>query len=257
MSGTNGQVRVEHAERVAVITIDRPQQRNALSFEISEALAAAVADAEHNPEIGAIVISGEPPAFCAGADLHLLSDSKEEGLRRIYAGFLAVAYSTLPTVAAVDGAAVGAGLNLALACDVRLASPRARFDARFLQLGIAPGGGMTWMLHRAVGPQVAKAMALFGEVLDADEAERLGLTLRTVPGDRVDLLKAAIDLAAKAAGAPRELVITSKQTMHTTSNLPTHPQAVETELTPQLASMESPEFAELVGRMKARISGVK
>jgi enoyl-CoA hydratase len=91
-----------------------------------------------------------------------------------------VARCTLPTIAAVGGAAVGAGLNLALAADVRLAGPRAKFIPRFLELGLHPGGGMTWMLQRAVGVQLARAMTLFGQPLDAASAEQAGLTMWTV-----------------------------------------------------------------------------
>ena len=91
----------------------------------------------------------------------------EDGLRRIYDGFLAVANCTLPTIAAVNGAAVGAGLNLALAADVRIAEPAAVFDPRFQKLGMHPGGGATWMLQRAVGPQAARASLLFGMRFDA------------------------------------------------------------------------------------------
>src|SRR5690606_25054318 len=130
---------------------------------------------EGDDGVGAVVVTGAPPAFCAGAALGDLDGTQREGLRRIYEGFLRVARSPLPTIAAVNGAAVGAGMNLALACDVRVAGARARFDTRFLQLGIHPGGGHTWMLQRAVGLQAAAAMVLFGEVLDGAEAERIGL----------------------------------------------------------------------------------
>ena len=117
-----------------------------------------------------MIVTGAGKAFCAGADLSALGAAAEDGLRRLYDGFLAVADCTLPTVAAVNGPAVGAGLNLALACDVRIAGPAALFDARFQKLGIHPGGGMTWMLQRAVGPQLARAALLFGMRFDADAA---------------------------------------------------------------------------------------
>ena len=101
----------------------------------------------------------------------------------------------------MNGAAVGAGLNLALACDLRLAGPRARFDARFLPLGLHPGGGYTWMAQRVLGPQGAAAITLFGDVLDAPEAERIGLVHRAVD----DVVASAVELAARAAAANREL----------------------------------------------------
>ena len=117
----------------------------------------------------------------------------------------------LPTLAAVNGAAVGAGMNLALVCDVRVAARRARFDTRFLQIGIHPGGGHTWMLQRIIGPQAAAATVLFGEVLDGEQAERAGLVWRTVDDD--ELARIAHGLAARAAEAPRELSIVTKETL--------------------------------------------
>ncbi len=125
----------------------------------------------------ALIVTGAGKAFCAGADLSALGAATEDGLRLIYDGFLAVANCALPTIAAVNGAAVGAGLNLALAADVRIAGPAAVFDPRFQKLGIHPGGGATWMLQRAVGPQVARASLLFGMRFDAQAAVRYGLAL--------------------------------------------------------------------------------
>ncbi|HCT81811.1 MAG TPA: enoyl-CoA hydratase, partial [Micromonosporaceae bacterium] len=209
---------------------------------------------EQDGGVSAVVITGAPPAFCAGANLTALGEAREEGLRAIYGGFLAVARCSLPTIAAVGGAAVGAGLNLALACDVRLVGPRARFDARFLQLGIHPGGGMTWMLQRIVGPQTAMAMTVLGETVDAAEAARCGLALRVVDGDHDALLDAAVGLAAPAVAAPRELVLSTKRTLRSTATVNNHSDAVEIELVAQLASMDSPAFAELLAAMRTRIA---
>ncbi|WP_091671581.1 enoyl-CoA hydratase [Amycolatopsis marina] len=245
----------EHSGGVAVITVDAPERRNALTLDLSAQLTEAVAAAERDEDCHAVIVTGAPPAFCAGADLSALGAAKEEGLRAIYEGFLAVARCTLPTIAAVGGAAVGAGLNLALAADVRLAGPRARFDARFLQLGLHPGGGMTWMLQRAVGGQQATAMTLFGEILDADAAQRAGLVLRVVEGDHDRLLAAARELAKPAAEAPRELVTAVKAAMRTTRELSKHADAVDTELPPQLTSLDSPEFAARLAELRSRIRG--
>ncbi|MEU4802206.1 enoyl-CoA hydratase [Actinosynnema sp. NPDC023587] len=249
------EVLLERSDRVGVITVHDPERRNALTLDLSDQLVAAVKTCERDADVHAVVVTGAPPAFCAGADLTALGAAREEGLRRIYAGFLAVADCALPTIAAVGGAAVGAGLNLALACDVRLAGPKARFDARFLQLGIHPGGGMTWMLHRLVGPQTATAMTLFGQVLDADAAVRLGLAWDRVDGGHDELVASAVELAGASAEGPRDLVRTIKSTMRTTATLDAHADAVDTELTPQVASIATPEFAAKLAAMKARISG--
>ncbi|MBF6341388.1 enoyl-CoA hydratase [Nocardia abscessus] len=244
----------ERRDKVAVITVHDPDRRNALTPALSEQLAAAVAEAEADTGVHAVIVTGTPPAFCAGADLSALGEAREQGLRVIYDGFLAVARCALPTIAAVGGAAVGAGLNLALAADVRIAGARARFDARFLRLGIHPGGGMTWMLRRAVGPQRAAAMTLFGEILDADAALDAGLAHRVVDGDHDALLAAALDFAAGAAEAPRDLLITTKRTMRHTANLDAHADAVDAEIVPQVASLESPEFAARLAAKKAEIT---
>lgn len=245
----------EHANGIALLTVDAPDRRNALTPETARGLVEAVDAAERDEKVHAVIVTGTPPAFCAGADLSTLGSAAEEGLREIYAGFLSLARCSLPTVAAVGGAAVGAGLNLALAADVRLAGPHARFDARFLQLGLHPGGGMTWLAQRAVGTQQATAMTLFGEVLDAEAATKAGLTLRTVDGGHDELLAAARELARPATEAPRDLLVTVKRTMRHTSSLDDHADAVEAEIVPQLASLESPEFAARLRALRSRIKG--
>lgn len=231
-------------DRVALITVNDPDRRNAITAAMSAQLHAAVARAEADPGVHAVVITGAGRAFCAGADLSALGAATEDGLTQIYRGFMAVSHCTLPTIAAVNGAAVGAGLNLALAADVRIAGPAAIFDPRFQQLGIHPGGGATWMLHRAVGPQIARAALLFGMSFDAQSALRHGLVLQVAD----DPVAAAMALAAGPAAAPRDLVLATKATMRATASPGSldsdqHESAMRTELGPQAASIESPEFA--------------
>jgi enoyl-CoA hydratase len=240
-------------DRVAVITVNDPDRRNAVTFEMSAALRRAVEQAQADPEVHAVIVTGAGKAFCAGADLSALGEATAEGLRTIYDGFLAVADCTLPTIAAVNGPAVGAGLNLALAADVRIAGPRALFDARFQKLGIHPGGGATWMLQRAVGPQAARAALLFGMSFDADAAVRHGLALSVAD----DPVAAARDLAAGPAQAPREVVLATKASMRATANpgvvdTDQHRIAVDTEIGPQAASIESPEFARRLATARRR-----
>lgn len=243
-------VRSETVGRVAVLTVSNPARRNAMDLQMAGLLAEAVAAAVADEGVGAIVVTGEDPAFCAGGNLSELTDAGPATLHRVYEGFLAVAQCPLPTVAAVNGVAVGAGLNLALACDVRLAGPNARFDARFLPLGLHPGGGYTWMVQRAVGPQTAAALTLFGEILDAEQAERLGLVLRRAD----DVRAAATELAARAADAPRELVVTTKASMRITADLAAHADAVQLEVRAQAASMRSEEFRTRLAALQSRIS---
>jgi enoyl-CoA hydratase len=237
------------ANRVALITVNDPDRRNALTSEISAQQRAAVEQAEADPGVHAVVVTGAGKAFCAGADLSALgaagAGAAESGLRQLYDGFMAVGSCTLPTIAAVNGAAVGAGLNLALAADVRIAGPGALFDPRFLKLGLHPGGGATWMLQRAVGPQVARAALLFGMRFDADAAVRYGLALSVAD----DPVAAALELAAEPASAPREVVLATKASMRATASPGAldnehHVLAMRTELGPQVSSIQSPEFAD-------------
>ena len=206
---------------------------------------------EADDGVGAVVITGAPPAFCAGADLGNLAEADGDSLKAIYEGFLRVARSPLPTLAAVNGAAVGAGMNMALGCDVRFAARRARFDTRFLELGLHPGGGHTWMLRRIVGPQAALAAVVFGDVLDGTEAERLGLVYRCVEDD--DLAATVQAFAAKAAAAPRQLAIRAKATIAGMADVADHAAAVDAELEPQLWSTQQPWFAERLAAVQARI----
>ncbi len=244
-------VELEISEGVAVVTLNDPERRNALNLPMVDEIVEAFDQIEANPDAGAVIVTGAPPAFCAGADLSHLGGSQREGLRSVYEGFMRVARSTLPTIAAVNGAAVGAGMNLALATDVRLAARRARFDTRFLQLGLHPGGGHTWMFRRITGPQAVAATVLFGEVLDGAEAERVGLVWRCVEDDA--LLTTARELAGRAAAAPRELVIRTKATIAAMATIDDHDAALERELEPQLWSVSQPEFRERLAAMQAKI----
>ncbi|GLE51243.1 enoyl-CoA hydratase [Mycobacterium montefiorense] len=236
-------------KRVALITVNDPDRRNALTGESSAQLRAAVERAEADPGVHAVVVTGAGKAFCAGADLSALgaagAGAAESGLQKLYDGFMAVGSCTLPTIAAVNGAAVGAGLNLALAADVRIAGPGALFDPRFQKLGLHPGGGATWMLQRAVGPQIARAALLFGMRFDAKSAVRHGLALSVAD----DPVAAALELAAGPASAPREVVLATKASMRATASPGAldnehHEFAMRTELGPQVSSIQSPEFAD-------------
>jgi len=226
----NDSVLVDIVDGVATVTLNEPDKRNAISLDMVDGISATFDALEADESVGAIVVTGAPPAFCAGADLSHLGASREEGLRHI-----------------------GAGLNMALSCDVRLAAEGARFDTRFLQLGIHPGGGYTWMLRRIAGVQATMAAGVFGDVLDGREAERVGLVWRCHPDD--ELLAAAQTMAAKAASAPRELAQRVKATIADMATIDDHAAAVERELTDQLWSMDQPAFAERLAAIQARISG--
>ena len=245
-------IRSELTDGVAVVTLSAPQRRNAFDLDMCREAAAVFDRLEADGSVHAVVITGEGSAFCAGADLSHLGASHREGLLAIYEGFLRVARCPLPTIAAVNGPAVGAGMNLALGCDVRIVADEAKLDTRFLQIGIHPGGGHTWMLRRIAGPQVAMATVVFGQVLDGREAERIGLAYKSVPGD--SLLEVAHEFAARAASAPRALAIETKKTIQAMADIGEHPAAVARELDPQLWSTRQPWFAERIAALRRKIS---
>ncbi len=253
-----GVLRIERHDRVALLTFDDPDRRNVVSNELNDELEAAFDQLEAEESVGAIVLTGAGRAFCAGAVLDDLlaageHPSGEAGdLPHIYRGFLRVAHSSLPTVAAVNGAAVGAGMNMVLACDLVIAGRSARFDTRFLAIGIHPGGGHTWRLRNITDLQTAKAMVLFNQVLDGEEAARRGVAWECVEDE--ELVDRAIDFARRAAAHPRDLVAATKETLHATAAVDESVAAVELEVGPQRRSMEQPAFVEMVRGLRDRIS---
>ena len=244
-------VLTEQTDGVGVLTLNNPEERNTMTAPMVAEIVAAMDAFEADESVGAVVVTGAGSAFCAGANLGNLEQATRESLANVYEGFLRIARSPLPTLAAVNGPAVGAGMNLALGCDVRLAAASARFDTRFLQIGLHPGGGHTWMQRRIVGPQATMATVVFGQVVDGAEAERIGLAYRCVPDD--ELLEAARRFAAGAASAPRQLAIVAKQTIQDMAGVASHTDAVARELEPQLWTVRQPWFAERIAALQAKI----
>lgn len=207
MTEPRAEIRYEVSEGVASITLDAPQRRNALTPPMAEALVAALDEADADRDVGAIVLSGGT-SFCAGADLGLLGDAGTDPaedvnfrtIETIYAAFVRVGEAKVPTVAAVRGAAVGAGINLALAPDLRVVATDARLMSGFGRLGVHPGGGHFTLLHRAGGRETAAAMGLFGEEVSGTRAAEIGLAWRAVPDDEVEHV--ARTLARRVARDP-------------------------------------------------------
>jgi enoyl-CoA hydratase len=207
-------IRVDAGDGFARITLDDPARRNILSGPLVAELTAAFDGLEGDDGVTAVVLTGSGPAFCAGADLGDLlaaADGDPAGVHRVYGGFDRVRRSPLVTIAAVNGPAVGAGLNLALVCDIRVAGTSAWFDCRFPALGLHPGGANLLMLRQLVGSQTAAAMALCRWRLDADQARVAGLVLETTNDE--ELLATAEGLARAAAATPRELVLLTKRSL--------------------------------------------
>ncbi len=181
-------IRIDLAESIATLTIDRPAVRNALNLETVHECHAALAELAATPGVGVLIVTGAGDAsFVSGADINdIRARGLEEGLAAINSSlFAAVERFPRPTIAAINGYALGGGCELALACDIRLASEAARFGQPELGLGIIPGAGATQRLPRVVGLGWAKHLVLTGEIIDAAKALEIGLVTAVVPSARL------------------------------------------------------------------------
>lgn len=242
----------ELRDGVVVLLLKDAPRRNVLSESLCRDISDAIASAESNVDARAIIITGAPPAFCAGADLSDLraaSEGRIGPVEAVYKSFMDVATSPLPTLAAVNGPAVGAGFNLALACDMRIGSESASFDTRFLKLGLHPGGGHAWMLLRAVGWAHASRLLLAGQSVDAQEACRIGLIEAVLP--EATLIDRAVDMLRTTFAASRELVVRTKATMRL-AQCSDHQRAFVHETAEQRWSLGQPGFAAAITRSQKR-----
>jgi 2-(1,2-epoxy-1,2-dihydrophenyl)acetyl-CoA isomerase len=198
-------IRYDMADAVATITLDRPDAMNSLTAEVKQSLLDALRRAAADPEVRAVLLTGSGRAFSAGQDLREHAANLEAGrgladtLREHYNPIVElITTMPKPVVAAVNGVAVGAGASLAFACDLRVASERAKFALAFAGIGLAPDSGASWTLQRLVGRGRAAELMLLGEPIDAARALELGLV--TIVAE--DVLKTAQDLAARLAQGP-------------------------------------------------------
>jgi enoyl-CoA hydratase/carnithine racemase len=206
--------RVDIKDGVALVTLTRPHVMNSLNIQLRTEIMEFARELDADPDVGVIVITGEgDKAFCAGADLKERGKRTTEELyneRRFFRSrwVNVVASMAKPTIAAINGYCLGGGLELALQCDLRIASDNAKFGLPEVTLGFLPGAGGTQRLPRAIGLQKAKELILTGRRFDAKEAESLGIVLRVVP--LPELLPAAMELARSIAKNPRMSVIQAK-----------------------------------------------
>jgi 2-(1,2-epoxy-1,2-dihydrophenyl)acetyl-CoA isomerase len=209
----------ERSGAVLTLRMNRPERLNALNVELGRALAAALKSAGDDDSVRAVVLTGAGRGFCAGGDLALLRDARNrnaaqelEGL--LHAGkdiVLAIARMRKAVVASVNGPAAGGGMNLALACDIRIASEQASFCEAFAKLGLCPDFGGMYTLPRLVGPAKAAELFITAETISAAEALRLGIVNRVVPAERLE--EEARLLAEQLAAAPPLAVEAVKQTL--------------------------------------------
>ena len=195
------------------LKLNRPEKLNALMPQLLDGLLAGIAEAERDKNIRALVISGEGRAFCAGADLGLLESLDPESFRdlvsRVMALALAIQSATKPVIAAVHGYAMAGGFELAVAADVRIAAEGTRFGLPDTAIGLSPTSGMTWALPRLIGWGRAVDLTLSGRVIDAVEAERIGLVTQVVAPER--LIESALTYADTIAAAPATGVALTKR----------------------------------------------
>lgn len=212
----------EKKDMIATITFNRPDRLNAIGATMSLELEQTLEEANSDEEVRVLIITGAGKGFCSGADLTTLSSAARDvgqGLvaRSPAAGgirsyTLQLQNFEKPTIAAVNGAAVGAGLSIALACDIRIASDKARFSQIFIRRGLVPDTGSTYFLPRVAGMARACEMAFTGDILDAEQAKDYGLVSRVVPHN--ELMSEVRELATKIAAGPPTAMKLAKRALY-------------------------------------------
>jgi 2-(1,2-epoxy-1,2-dihydrophenyl)acetyl-CoA isomerase len=210
------------AERIATLTLNRPERRNALNDVMQDEIGDAIEEVENDDSVRVLIVTGAGRVFCAGGDLEQLRGGSEPGtwvtdnvddirraFRRTQRFMLALQRLEKPVIAMVNGAAVGAGFDLACGCDIRIGSPRARFMVAYVRIGLFPGFGGTWLYPRMLGSIGKAAEMLFtGDFMEADEAHRLGFLNQLVPEEELE--KATWEMARKIANGPPIAIRLSK-----------------------------------------------
>jgi enoyl-CoA hydratase/carnithine racemase len=216
----------EVKDGIATLTLNRPDRLNALGGSLRDDLHDAVTRSAADPEVRVMVITGAGKGFCSGGDVKAMGEAKAGQRERplvekIAPGrdrtLLAMREAPQPIIAAVNGAAAGAGMNLALGCDIRIASTAARFTQAFVKRGLHPDWGGTYFLPRMVGTAKACEMIFTGDVIDAAEAERLGIVSRVVAPE--ELMPTADELARRIAAGPPVAIRLAKRSIYANSEL--------------------------------------
>src|SRR5580698_3284166 len=198
----------EVRDRVATLTLNRPEKLNAVNAQLLQEAAAALKTWSRDPEIGAIVVTGSGRAFCAGGDVSMMAregdastlEQKIDGLRDMQEISWLLYSSPKVTIASVNGFAMGAGLGIALACDLRIASSAAQFGTAYAKVGFGGDFGTTWLLTHSVGAAKAKELFFLADPIDAAEAHRIGLVNRVVAPE--ELARETAAMASRIASGP-------------------------------------------------------
>jgi len=248
-------VRIEDRDRVRTITLDRPASKNALTHDIALEIAQAIAG---GTRANVIVLAGANGAFCSGLDLkdamakgiHPGPELRKQMSESFHGVIRALRTCGVPTIAAVDGAAAGFGCDLAVACDLRICSERATFSEVFVKRGLMPDGGSTFLLPRIVG--LGRALELFftGDVIDAQEALRIGLANRVVPSSELGARVA--ELADRFAAGPPLAFEAIKNATYDNLDEPSLSRALDREADGQMKLLASADFTEGVQAFLAK-----
>lgn len=242
------ELQVERADDgVVTVTLNQPKKKNAVNPPMWDAMAELFRSCAVDEGVRTVVVTGAGDEFCSGADLWLPPGEEPPhqltAMRRVSAAIQSLHDLPQPTIAKVPGVAAGAGCSLALACDLIVASERARFSEIFAKRGLAVDGGSSWLLPRLIGLHKAKELAFFGDILSADEAADFGLVNRVVPHDELD---AFVDGWARrlAAGPPIALGLTKR--MLNNSHQDTMADALENEARAQTVTLGTRDTAEAI-----------
>jgi 2-(1,2-epoxy-1,2-dihydrophenyl)acetyl-CoA isomerase len=251
-------IRVHVHDSVGLIQFNRPEKMNAIGAVTRQQLGEAIKQAERDDAIRVVVLTGSGRAFCSGADVTEMEQGgglrtpEDVGnvLRNEYMPMLTrLRTMPKPVIAAMNGPAVGIGASFALACDIRIATPEAYLLEAFINIGLAPDGGVSWLLPRLAGTGVAYEMFFTGKPLQAADAHRLGVINRIVPADR---LEAEVrELANQLAAQPRQAMAGAKRAVNHALES-SYEEALEFESYLQEAQAASPEFAEGVAAFLAK-----
>jgi len=251
-------IKFEINDHVAILTLNRPEIRNAISDdEIVDEIVGAIKMVQDDFNMSVLIVTGEGSAFCAGGNIKdmknregIFSGTPEEikenyrrGIQRIPLAFYNL---DVPTIAAVNGPAIGAGCDLACMCDIRIASEKARFGETFVSVGLIPGDGGSYFLSRAVGFQKALELAFTSRVIDAEEAYRIGLVSEVVPAKK--LMERALQVAGEISSKPPRILRMVKRLMYLSQNM-TLPEVLEISAAYQALSHYTEDHHEAVSAM--------
>ncbi|KUG03449.1 enoyl-coa hydratase [hydrocarbon metagenome] len=197
----------EKRDRIAILTLNKPETLNALTFKMGEEFAKVIDHLKYDQEVRVLIITGQGHSFCSGGDLKSTFDmyndppaQAQQNAFNFYQGFLSIRSLDIPTIAVIRGHTIGAGLCLAMACDMIIASTDTKLSMSFIKVGINPGMGGTYLLPRLIGTAKAMEMCLLGEAIDAQEACRIGLINHVV--DHEQLMEFSLNFAGRIANNP-------------------------------------------------------